>query len=176
MQSIDALCDAIEGFSGATIIVTHSEMLLRRLADALIIFHQGKAEYFEGSYDDFLEKIGWEEEEDSKPKKEKNVNSNHSKEYKKKRASLIQERSKRGKSHKKEIELCEKTIISLEKEIEEKTKLLENCSDNSQLIETSNDIAKLNSEVESYFKRLEVASAKLKTVEDKYEKLLEDLC
>ena len=110
MQSIDALCDAIEGFSGATIIVTHSEMLLRRLAGALIIFHQGKAEYFEGSYDDFLEKIGWEEEEDSKPKKEKNVNSNHSKEYKKKRASLIQERSKRGKSHKKEIELCEKTI------------------------------------------------------------------
>ena len=69
-----------------------------------------------------------------------------------------------------------KKLSSLEKEIEDKTKLLENCSDNSQLIETSNDIAKLNSEVESYFKRLEVASAKLKTVEDKYEKLLEDLC
>jgi ATP-binding cassette subfamily F protein 3 len=175
MQSIDALCDAIGRFKGSTIIVTHSEMLLRRLADALIIFHKGHAEYFDGSYDDFLEKIGWEEEEVSKPKKEKNTNNNFSKEYKKKRASLIQERSKRGKSHKKEIEFCEKNIIDLEALIKEKTTLLQNCSDNSLLIETSTEIAKLNSEVESLFQRLETASLKLKAVEDKYEKLLDEL-
>ena len=175
MQSIDALCDAIGRFKGSTIIVTHSEMLLRRLADALIIFHKGYAEYFDGSYDDFLEKIGWEEEEVSKPKKEKNTNNNFSKEYKKKRASLIQERSKRGKSHKKEIEFCEKNIIDLEALIKEKTTLLQNCSDNSLLIETSTEIAKLNSEVESLFQRLETASLKLKAVEDKYEKLLDEL-
>jgi ATP-binding cassette subfamily F protein 3 len=54
MQSIDALADAIEAFPGSTIMVTHSEMLLHRLADALIIFHKGGAEYFDGSYADFL--------------------------------------------------------------------------------------------------------------------------
>jgi ATP-binding cassette subfamily F protein 3 len=70
MDSIDALANAIEAFEGSTIIVTHSEMLLHRLADALIIFHQGKAEYFDGSYNEFLEKIGWEEVESDKPTKE----------------------------------------------------------------------------------------------------------
>ncbi len=66
MQSIDALCDAIENFKGSTMIVTHSQMLLHRLANALIIFHKGKAEYFDGTYSEFLEKIGWEEEESEK--------------------------------------------------------------------------------------------------------------
>ena len=55
-------------------------MLLRRLADALIIFHKGSAEYFDGTYDEFLEKIGWEEEEDLKPKKRKsNINTKREK-------------------------------------------------------------------------------------------------
>ena len=58
MQSIDALADAIDDFEGSLIMVTHSEMLLHRLADALIIFHKGGAEYFDGTYADFLEKIG----------------------------------------------------------------------------------------------------------------------
>jgi len=72
MQSIDALADAIDTFEGSLIMVTHSEMLLHRLADALIIFHKGGAEYFDGTYADFLEKIGWEEEEgNAKPKKKK---------------------------------------------------------------------------------------------------------
>jgi len=70
MQSIDALCDAIENFEGSTMLVTHSEMLLHRLANALIIFHKDKAEYFDGTYAEFLEKIGWEEEESEKPAKE----------------------------------------------------------------------------------------------------------
>ncbi|KIM06891.1 MAG: ABC transporter ATP-binding protein [Sulfurovum sp. FS08-3] len=69
MQSIDALCDAIENFKGSTVIVTHSQMLLHRLANALIIFHKGKAEYFDGTYSEFLEKIGWEEEESQKKEK-----------------------------------------------------------------------------------------------------------
>ena len=75
MQSIDALADAIEVFEGSLIMVTHSEMLLRRLADALIIFHKGGAEYFDGTYDDFLEKIGWEEEAGGKAKEEKIKNA-----------------------------------------------------------------------------------------------------
>ncbi len=67
MQSIDALADAIDAFEGSLIMVTHSEMLLHRLADALIIFHKGGAEYFDGTYADFLEKIGWEEEAGASP-------------------------------------------------------------------------------------------------------------
>jgi len=47
MYSIDALMEAIKRFDGSVILVTHSEMLLHTLADALIIFHKDKAEFFE---------------------------------------------------------------------------------------------------------------------------------
>lgn len=69
MYSIEALTEAIQSFEGSTILVTHSEMMLKTLADALIIFHQGKAEFFDGSYEAFLEKIGWEEESENTSKK-----------------------------------------------------------------------------------------------------------
>ncbi|MBI3580995.1 MAG: hypothetical protein HY098_02785 [Nitrospinae bacterium] len=49
-------------------IVTHSEMILRDIATKLIVFNEGGAKLFLGSYDDFLEKIGWSDEPRPKPK------------------------------------------------------------------------------------------------------------
>ena len=62
VESIESLTEELDAYQGALVIVTHSELLLRSLADNLIIFHRGGAEYFHGGYDDFLEKIGWEGE------------------------------------------------------------------------------------------------------------------
>jgi len=62
VESIESLIEELDAYPGAIIIVTHSELLLRSLAQNLIIFHRGKAEYFLGGYDDFLEKVGWEGE------------------------------------------------------------------------------------------------------------------
>lgn len=62
MESIQTLVESIQNYPGAVLIVTHSEMILRAVATKLVIFHQGKAELFLGSYDEFLEKIGWEGE------------------------------------------------------------------------------------------------------------------
>ncbi len=62
MQSIEALIEGIKEFEGAVVIVTHSEMILREIPTRLVLFQHGTAEVFNGSYDDFLEKIGWEEE------------------------------------------------------------------------------------------------------------------
>jgi len=179
MQSIDSLCDAIEKFEGSTIMVTHSEMLLRRLADALIIFHRGGAEYFDGTYDEFLEKIGWEEEDGvvtkkSKPTKPKIDN----KERKKRRSSLVQARSKENAPHKKELEFCEAKIMELEEELEvENKKLLEasNTGDNATLMEASQNVGKLQNEIDELFERLEVASEALDEIEQKYAPLFEEL-
>jgi len=52
----------LNDYDGALVIVTHSELILKTLAQNLIIFHQGKAEYFHGGYEDFLENVGWEGE------------------------------------------------------------------------------------------------------------------
>lgn len=63
MYSIEALVDAIESYQGAVVMVTHSEMILERLANRLIVFDRGKVELFEGSYEDFLRERGWQEED-----------------------------------------------------------------------------------------------------------------
>lgn len=62
MESIEALIDAIEDFEGAVVIVTHSELILKRMAlDKIVICHEGKQELFLGTYEEFLEKKGWDE-------------------------------------------------------------------------------------------------------------------
>lgn len=121
MQSIDSLCDAIRNFEGSVILVTHSEMLLRAVADQLVIFHHQRAEFFDGNYDEFLEKIGWEEDIVTTSKKPTPSNRNDSKKL---RASLIQERSSKLSPLKKEIDACEKKIMHLEEEIKTKNTLL----------------------------------------------------
>lgn len=62
MESIETLTSEIVNFKGAVVVVTHSELMLRAVATKLIIFHKGIAEFFDGTYDEFLEKIGWEVE------------------------------------------------------------------------------------------------------------------
>jgi len=177
MQSIDSLCDAIEGFNGAVIMVTHSEMLLRRLADALIIFHKGGATYFDGNYQSFLEKIGWEDEEGiEKPKKEKPKIDK--KERKKLRTALIQTRNKESSKYKKELEFCENKIMELEELIESDNKNLieaSNQSDNSLIIELSQNISQNQKEVDTLFERLEIASELIEEINNKYDLKLEDL-
>jgi ATP-binding cassette subfamily F protein 3 len=129
-------------------------MLLRRLADALIIFHKGGAEYFDGSYDEFLEKIGWEEEEGMVKKKVKSDKPKmHKKEYKKLQRELTQARSKESTLFKKELELCEKKIMELEVELKiENEKLVKasNTGDNSSMIEASKNVGKVQKEVDDF--------------------------
>lgn len=62
MQSIDAMVEALEDFPGAIIIVTHSELVLHALATKLLVFQSDGASWFNGTYDEFLEKVGWDEE------------------------------------------------------------------------------------------------------------------
>ena len=70
IESVEALIDALKDFSETFIIVTHSELILKRLElDKLIVCHENRQEIFLGNYTEFLEKEGWEEEKPSKPQK-----------------------------------------------------------------------------------------------------------
>jgi len=176
MQSIDALADAIEAFEGSLIMVTHSEMLLRRLADALIIFHKGGAEYFDGTYDEFLEKIGWEEEEGDAPKKKKpKINY---KELKKLKKALTQERNELRKPYTKEIKLCEEKIEKLEAELEAKNEELEKVSssgDSTAMMDLSREVGLIQQEIDGFFERLEIATHKDDEIVAEYDLKLEEL-
>jgi len=176
MQSIDALADAIDAFEGSLIMVTHSEMLLRRLADALIIFHKGGAEYFDGTYDEFLEKIGWEEEEGLKPKKKK-PKINH-KERKKLRKAVTQERNEERKPYTKEIKLCEEQIEVFEADMAVKNEALTNASnsgDNDLIMELSKEVGLVQQEIDALFERLEIATEIDDEIVARFELKLEEI-
>jgi len=59
MDSVDSLIEALDEFKGAAILVSHDEEILHAFAKRLIIFDGGKASFFDGTYQDFLDRVGW---------------------------------------------------------------------------------------------------------------------
>jgi len=110
-DSIDALTTAIKAFEGSCMIVTHSEELLRAVCDRLIIFTNDGADYFNGTYDEFLDKVGWEDDVVEKKKVVKP--KRNKKEIKKLRAAIVTEKGKVTSPIKKEIEEVEALIPTL---------------------------------------------------------------
>ncbi|MCU0230691.1 MAG: ATP-binding cassette domain-containing protein, partial [Acidobacteria bacterium] len=65
LESCDALLEALDAFGGTLILVTHNEMFLHALAERLIVFREDSVEVFEGTYQEFLDKGGWQDEKPS---------------------------------------------------------------------------------------------------------------
>ena len=61
MDACDALLAAIDNFDGTVVMVTHNEMFLHALAQKLIVFRGERQGLFNGTYQDFLDKSGWED-------------------------------------------------------------------------------------------------------------------
>ena len=169
MEACDSLLAAIDSFDGAVIMVTHNEMFLHALAERLIVFKNDKIHVFEGSYSDFLEKEGWEDEpktsETDDAPAEKVVEDESSrigkKELRKKRSDLVQRRSKELKPIEKKMEGLESDIEALEKEIETLTQSLLEISgsgDGRKIADISKKIHEKQSAVDGHFDKLQVLS------------------
>jgi len=59
MESCEALTESLHTFKGASIVVTHSEEILKAVATKLIVFDNKKSFVFEGTYQQFLKEVGW---------------------------------------------------------------------------------------------------------------------
>ena len=125
MQSTEGLMEALERFEGAVVIVTHSERILRRVANRLVVFDGGKTLLFEGGYEDFLERIGWEDEGPPDrtifPPSPRGTNR---KELRRARARLTAERSRRVTPLARRIKEVEEAITVREKKDKEMEVLL----------------------------------------------------
>lgn len=111
IESIEALIDALEDFSGSIVMVTHSELILRRLAlDKIILCEDAQQTVFLGNYDEFLEKIGWEEKKKSAPPKTSQPN------LRKERADEVAKRAAALRPIEKQIHDFEQKIIVLEED------------------------------------------------------------
>ncbi len=169
MESIDSLIEAIEAFDGALIIVAHSEMILRALATKLVVFDNGKVRVFEGTYQDFLESVGWKDEEGEQSAKtsrsgapvrtEKAANR---KDLRRLRADIVAERSKRLGRLKTRITEIEAAITRLEEQMERDTRAMLAASEKGAALELrdlSRSVAGARTEIDRLFGELETASA-----------------
>jgi ATP-binding cassette subfamily F protein 3 len=188
MPSIEALVEAIRDFEGAVVIVTHNEMILRELATKLVVFQKDGADIFLGNYDEFLEKIGWEEEAGDRPSRksppqsavvnEREVRAESKKEKRRGRAEIVAERSKALSPIKKEMETLEAAISQLEAEM---AKINQELADSSQkkdvnrFITLSKNAKEAQKGIDENFEKLEKASKKHDEKNQKFEELLEEI-
>ena len=176
MDSIEALTKAIQKFKGSVVIVTHSEELLRRVCDRLIIFATDGAQVFDGGYDDFLAKIGWEEEDTEEKVKVTPKSSN--KENKKLRAELVRQRGKATSALRKKVDKLEAEIMKLEEQLEVHHKELvqsSNAGDSAWLMELSKTVSEEEKKVEDLFEELADAQTQLDTMNEAYEQKIEEV-
>ncbi len=150
MESIDALIESLENFPGALLIVTHNEGILRALATKLIVFHRGKVDVFDTGYDEFLEKIGWEDEAQGNGKgngaQKKPTTQNN---YSEKKA-----RDKAGRREKARIEKLEAEIIKNEtalKKYNDQLVLEANRNNLNQMRELSTKISQVKREIDDLY-------------------------
>jgi ATP-binding cassette subfamily F protein 3 len=161
MESVDSLIEALDAYEGAVIIVTHSEMILKSLVNRLIVFDDGKVTIFEGSYEDFLLRVGWKSEEPVNGHQtdygERNRGGDR-KEVRRIKAELVNERSKALGGLQRRIQEVEEAIIKLEHGVERDTSELLRASEKNEwqsISSLSKAIHDAKQEIERLFGELE---------------------
>ena len=163
MESIDSLIEAIDAFDGAVMIVTHSELILEAVATKLIVYDNDAVSVFEGTYFDFLERVGWSDEGGVRIKKgkkqdvDKNVNRKDSKKI---RAAILTDKSRSLSALKKRIADLEEEITKLEFDVEQDTQRLLEVSVKGEAL----SIKRLSQSLRDNKARIDARFAELQTV------------
>ncbi len=179
MESTESLVEAVDEFSGSVIIVTHSEMILHALASRLIVFDDNRVFVFEGTYQDFLDRVGWKDEEGIVQKHNKSSSASDSRVNKKQvrrmRAELINEKSRILGGLQKKIDAAEQEIVCLEEKIDNDNKALLDASvkgDGEIIKDLSKALHDSKSSVERLFVELELLHEKFDSRTKEYEEKL----
>ena len=177
MESTESLLEAIDDFSGGVVIVTHSEMILHAIATRLIIFDNGKVTLFEGTYQDFLDRVGWNNEI---PPKQRGPKVNGGKTVDRKllrrlRAELVNEKSKTLGALQKRIVEIEREIVSLEAMVEQSNKDIVDASvkgDGTAINKLSKALHASQAKIDSLFSELEPLHIELEDKTREFEEKL----
>jgi ATP-binding cassette subfamily F protein 3 len=169
MQSCEAMMDAIAEFSGAVLMVTHNEHILHRTANKLIVFQNEKIFFFHGTYSQFLDQIGWEDQDSSSIKRQssnqhrKPTKTLNKKDKRKVRAEFIARRSKSLTPYEKKINKLEKQIEKEEQQLHTDTQSLIKASheqDGITIATLSKSIKQTGTHIENLYEELEETSKK----------------
>jgi len=186
MESVDSLLAALDAFEGAIVIVTHSEMILNAVATKLIVFDNGSLTVFEGSYQDFLDRIGWKDEGAASAGSRQNSGQNYckkgsganKKDLRRIRAELINSRSRVIVPLQSRITEVEETIMQLEKGIGQDTQALIEASakgNGKSIMRLSISIHESREKIELLFNELETLTGELDAKSREFEEKFEGL-
>ena len=187
MESIESLIDALEDYEGTAMVVTHDEELLHAFATRLVVFDGGKCRIFEGTYADFLEKVGWASEKKPGGSESANIKVSNidvktdsgnsagagprTKEDRKARADYIAERSKVVKPLEKQLAKIEEDIAKAEAlggELEAKLVTASESGDGNAITAIAKDMDDNKKKVDQLYEEWERVSAELEAAKDKY--------
>ncbi len=181
MESIDSLIEAIDAFDGAVIIVTHSELILEAVATRLIVYDNDTVSLFEGTYLDFLDRVGWSDEggvRSRNGKKKEPQKSVNRKDAKKMRAGIVTDRSKVIGAIKSRITAVEEEITRLEQAVEKDTQGLLEASVKGRALEIkrlSQSVAEAKAKIESLFTELETLTAEHEAKAREFDQQMDEL-
>jgi ATP-binding cassette subfamily F protein 3 len=147
MESIDALSESLQDFPGAVLMVTHNERILRALATKLIVFHRGRVDVLHLGYDEFLEKIGWEEESDGNGARQQPTSRN---DYNEKKTRERAERREKARIEKLEVQIMqsEKALRAYHEQLEIEARR----NNLAQINELSRKISRVKREIDDLYR------------------------
>jgi len=143
----------------------------------LIVFDRNKISLYEGTYQDFLDDVGWEDDEPPK-ERAKRKNNLSKKEVRKLKASILNEKTNVLVPLKNEIKKIEKQIENLEKELNSNNKKLIEASeqgDGSSITDLSKKNHQFESELEELYKNLDKLTSSHEEKSKEFEEKLEQL-
>lgn len=180
MEACDALLEALDAFEGAVVMATHNELLLHGLAERLIVFQRGEASVFEGSYQNFLETRGWDDERAGiadDVDEEKCGGKADRKLRKRLRAKIVRERAKTLKPLEKRVSELENSIALLETELGDLCEAIHAASeigDSVKIDGLSRKIHSCEKEIGTFFERLEIAYREYEEHKALFEKRMDE--
>ncbi len=178
METSDSFLIALHNFEGAVVLITHNEMFLFFFANRLIVFNNDKVYVFEGGYSEFLEKEGWEEEQNFVEIIKSNPDKISKKEMRQKRSQIVAERSKAMKpiqqqinKHENLINESEENLNRLNDEIVQATKE----SHGKKIGDLSVEIAETQDSIDVAYENLEIFFDELEIKKAYFEEKLDQL-
>jgi ATP-binding cassette subfamily F protein 3 len=177
MPSCEAMIEAVAGFDGAAIVVTHDEHFLHRVATKLVVFHRNRLFTFPGTYAEFLDRVGWDEgvemtqSELSQPPRTGQPRGTSKREQRQARAETVAKRSRVLNPYKEKIRSQEKAIEEQEARLEQ---------DNASLVAATGKqdwatVSRLSKAIPEQKAEIEKQYEKLAEITEKFEQEKQEL-
>lgn len=181
MQSIESLIDALEDYQGTAIVVTHDEELLQVFANKLIVFDGGECFSFDGTYQEFLERVGWQEEKGihvsgvtakaAEPEAAKAPQPSKDKDARRARAGYIAERAKVIRPLEKKLASIESQISTGEAQVtalEESLVKASERGDGNEITKIAKDLDVVKAQIDASYAEWDKVSAEHEAALQKY--------